>query len=177
MVQAWYPIDSGKRYPKETYIPSPVKGISNLATKFGLGQPFAKINQVDTQSYKGAPLSSKMAKYPVVLFSHGFGRARWEYQAITRELASHGYLVLSVEHTGFGLGTEFRDGRFIPFNPANATPDFDKMATDSICRKSLRSGTPSEERQPRVPCRPSPESRRPSTGRILRRPVRFDRAY
>lgn len=119
MVQAWYPIDSGAGKAKETYVPSPVKGIKSFAASLGMGEQFAEINKVDTQTYKEALLSKKQGKYPIVLFSHGMGDARWEYQSITRELASHGFIVFSIEHTHFSLGVEFKSGKFIPFNTKN----------------------------------------------------------
>ncbi|HEU4962243.1 MAG TPA: alpha/beta fold hydrolase [Bacilli bacterium] len=125
MVQVWYPIDNGNGKAKETYIPSPVNGIESLAHQFGMGDQFAEINKIDTDTYKDAALSNQRNQYPVVLFSHGLGRARWEYQSITRELASHGYIVVSVDHTDFNLGTEFKDGRFVPI--AHLVPDFTKM--------------------------------------------------
>ncbi|WP_274365001.1 alpha/beta hydrolase family protein [Paenibacillus thermotolerans] len=127
MVQVWYPIDNGKGKIKETYIPSPVKGIESLAKSLGMGEQFAAINNIDTDTYRDAILSNREAKYPIVLFSHGFGRARWEYQSITRELASHGFIVFSVDHTHLGFGTEFKDGRFVPFSPVNMAVDFKKM--------------------------------------------------
>ena len=39
-------------------------------------------------------------RLPVVLFSPGFGTPRVLYQALAEDLASHGYLVIAVDHTG-----------------------------------------------------------------------------
>lgn len=114
MVQVWYPIDNGKGKKKETYIPATEKGIDRIISSVKLGKQFADINKINTQSYKNGLLSSKKTKYPIVLFSHGNGQSRWNYQTITRELASHGYIVVSIEHTHFALGTEFNNGRYIP---------------------------------------------------------------
>jgi dienelactone hydrolase len=114
MVQVWYPIDSGKGKKKETYIPATEKGIDKMISSVGLGKQFAEINKINTQSYKNGLLSSKKTKYPIVLFSHGNSQSRWNYQTITRELASHGFIVVSIEHTHFALGTEFNNGRYIP---------------------------------------------------------------
>jgi dienelactone hydrolase len=130
MVQAWYPMDPGTGEQKETYIPSPVQGLDSLTASFGMGKQFTGINAVDTDSYKDAQLSNSESKYPVVLFSHGLGRTRWEYQSITRELASHGYIVISIDHTHFSFGTEFEDGRFVPFSSLINPLDFDKRDED-----------------------------------------------
>ncbi|TLS51665.1 alpha/beta fold hydrolase [Paenibacillus antri] len=126
MVQVWYPIDSVEGFEKETYIPSPANGIESVAASLGMGPQFSAVNEVDTGTYKDALLSDEESKYPIVLFSHGLGRARWEYQSITRELASHGYIVFSIDHTYMNFGTEFKDGRFVPLSPS-LVPDFKAM--------------------------------------------------
>ncbi|MFD2445044.1 alpha/beta hydrolase family protein [Bacillus sp. CGMCC 1.16607] len=114
MVQFWYPIDSGKGKVIEKYIPSTEKGIGQMITSKGFEKKFSDINKINTQSYKDGILSNKKAKYPIVLFSHGNMQSRWNYQTITRELASHGFIVVSIEHSHYALGTEFTNGKFIP---------------------------------------------------------------
>ncbi|MGG2065664.1 alpha/beta hydrolase family protein [Bacillus sp. S14(2024)] len=119
MVQAWYPIDSNDRKGKEMepYIPATINAINQMATTNKFGELFVGVNNVNTQVYKEGVLSSKEDKYPIVLFSHGFGLGNWNYQWLTRELASQGFIVFSIDHTHFSAGTEFNDGRFIPINP------------------------------------------------------------
>ncbi|MFD2369032.1 alpha/beta hydrolase family protein [Brevibacillus sp. GCM10020057] len=117
MVQAWYPIDNGTGKATETYIPATDQGVEKMIASMGLGKTFADINQLNTQAYTNSVLSSKEAKYPIVLFSHGLGCSSWNYQWLTRELASQGFIVFSIEHTHFSFGTEFDDGRFVPIAP------------------------------------------------------------
>lgn len=117
VVQAWYPIDSSAGGETEKYIPVSEKGIEKMIASLGLGKSFAGVNQINTEAYKNAPLSSKNAKYPIVLLSHGLGCGSWNYQSITRELASNGFVVFSIEHTHFSSGAEFQDGRFVPITP------------------------------------------------------------
>jgi hypothetical protein len=53
---------------------------------------------VHVHAHSGA--RARAGRLPVVLFSPGYGVARVSYQAICEDLASHGYLVIAVDHTG-----------------------------------------------------------------------------
>ena len=47
--------------------------------------------------------------FPALVFSHGLGAMRTTYSGITCDLASHGYIVASVEHrwAGFSVAALF----------------------------------------------------------------------
>ncbi|CAI5455068.1 unnamed protein product [Caenorhabditis angaria] len=45
-----------------------------------------------------APLSTKLDKWPVIVFSHGLGGSRNFYSTYCTSIASHGYIVAAVEH-------------------------------------------------------------------------------
>ncbi|WP_394234035.1 alpha/beta hydrolase family protein [Niallia oryzisoli] len=131
-VQVWYPSDkaSSKGKKKEPYLPMTEKGINQIISTFSFGELFADVNDINTQVYKDGRLSTKEKIYPVVLFSHGLGVSNWNYQWLTRELASQGFIVVSIDHSHFSFGTEFQDGRFIPtasqFLPGNSIPQLEE---------------------------------------------------
>ncbi|KND93766.1 Platelet-activating factor acetylhydrolase [Tolypocladium ophioglossoides CBS 100239] len=64
---------------------------------------------------------SKQQKYPLVLFTPGFGDSRLMYGAMARSLASQGYAVVTVDHPFDAMSVEFPDGTIIP--GANFTED------------------------------------------------------
>ncbi|MCC8247492.1 alpha/beta hydrolase family protein [Saccharothrix luteola] len=59
----------------------------------------------------GAPV---LGRWPVVLHSPGFGSARELSAGLTDDLASRGYVVVSMSHTHESLAVEFPDGRVEP---------------------------------------------------------------
>ncbi len=59
----------------------------------------------------GAPV---LGRWPVVLFSPGLGSARELSAGLTDDLASRGYVVVSMSHTHESLAVEFPDGRVEP---------------------------------------------------------------
>jgi len=47
-----------------------------------------------------APADTDGGPYPLVIFSHGFVEYRYAYAYLTEHLASHGFVVMAVDHTG-----------------------------------------------------------------------------
>lgn len=85
MVTLWYPATSARGWPLAVYA-SP-----RLTATLGLPP-------VRVHARNRAP--ARRARLPVVLFSPGFEQPRVLYQALAEDLASHGYLVIGVDHTG-----------------------------------------------------------------------------
>ncbi|MFI0168855.1 alpha/beta hydrolase family protein [Streptomyces sp. NPDC017095] len=60
----------------------------------------------------GAPVHRTGDRLPVILYSHGSGSHRSDHTIMVQELASHGYAVVTVDHT-YDTFTEFPDGRVL----------------------------------------------------------------
>lgn len=58
----------------------------------------ALIGSVEVSVSDGAALASTATPLPLIVFSHGLGSFRGSYAAVCGDLASHGFLVASVEH-------------------------------------------------------------------------------
>lgn len=57
---------------------------------------FGRLQRIELNH--GAPLARLPTRLPVIIFSHGLGGNRAVYSIICSELASHGYVVLAIEH-------------------------------------------------------------------------------
>ncbi len=55
-------------------------------------------------------------KFPLIMFNHGYNSYREGNSFLCIDLASHGYVVISVTHSYEGLCTEFDDGSFVFFD-------------------------------------------------------------
>ncbi|MFJ9948205.1 alpha/beta hydrolase family protein [Kitasatospora sp. NPDC091207] len=65
-----------------------------------------------TAGREGAPVHRTGRPLPVVLYSHGAGSHRADHTVMVQELASHGFAVVTVDHTHDGI-TEFPDGTVV----------------------------------------------------------------
>ena len=65
--------------------------------------------------YENAP-RIEGAKFPPVIFSHGLASYREANSFLLLDIASHGYVVLSIAHPRDGSNTELDDGTVVPFH-------------------------------------------------------------
>lgn len=77
---------------------------------------------VKVPAYKEAPIAPGNEGYPVILFSHGWNGFNAQNTGQALHLASHGYVVVGVQHTYGAVVTVFDDGTIAKNNPS-ALPD------------------------------------------------------
>ena len=73
-------------------------------------------------AYQDAPIASTGNPYPIIVFSHGWNGFAAQSSAQMVELASHGYVVVSMQHTYGAMVTIFPDGETALNNP-DALPE------------------------------------------------------
>ncbi len=101
MVQLWYPAQSSTnrlaryRELKETKLVSSYQSV------------------VLTNSRVDAPIAATELPFPVILFNAGWDSRRTNDTFLTEDLASHGYIVASIDHTYNAEAVAFPDGRVI----------------------------------------------------------------
>ncbi|MHA6757503.1 alpha/beta hydrolase family protein [Streptacidiphilus sp. PAMC 29251] len=124
MAAVWYPARDVRRCPTALWTPPAV--LRPLLAYNGFPADVAL--SPHTVGRLGAPLRRTVERLPVVLFSHGAHDHRAESTIVVQELASHGYAVVTVDHT-YDAFSEFPDGRItVPLDePSLGAADF---ATD-----------------------------------------------
>ncbi|GIG47167.1 hypothetical protein Dsi01nite_052080 [Dactylosporangium siamense] len=122
MISVWYPAESVGRYPRAPWLPPALMQTLMAASGF---DPAAAVAPL-TAGHEGAPVRRRTGRLPVVVFSHGAHGHRAENTVVVQQLASHGYVVVTVDHAGDAF-SEFPDGRIIvpdlPMGPADFADD------------------------------------------------------
>ena len=83
LVDMWFPVDEGAITDEEP-------------AEYTLQGPLALESEV---ALEGPPISSA-GRFPLLVFSHGFGGTNTQSTPLMETLASHGFIILSPEHTG-----------------------------------------------------------------------------
>lgn len=111
MVQFWYPTEAAKPTRRARY-----------RDGRGDGWRTSHLPLVRTRSYPGAPILRSGGKLPVLLFTGPNNRFQNTFQ--TEELASHGYLVVALDHPYSSDLVGFPDGRVTGRRKENIFLDF-----------------------------------------------------
>ena len=105
----WYPAAALTGSEPAVYVPAAWQSVDQL-----LGVNLAAVR---CYAISDPPLSGSLPSFPVLFFSpSGFPPLMWA--TIAEELASHGYVVVGVNHTYETTVTAFSDGRIKQTNPA-----------------------------------------------------------
>jgi predicted dienelactone hydrolase len=105
-VWVWYPAAPAATSEPAAYLPGEWGAVLGPVLGF---DP----SRVAAHSVESAPLAGEPASYPVLIFSPGSGFFAAAYAALAEELASHGYIVVGVNHPYNANVTVFADGRVI----------------------------------------------------------------
>lgn len=113
-VTFWYPAEAPHGRPLR-YHRSPGALASGLAASGPLPAfTFWNLTRARTNSTRAPRFSTREGRSPLLLFSHGFELTGVQNTFEFETLASHGYVVASIEHTYSATGTVLPDGREAP---------------------------------------------------------------
>ena len=127
MVRVWYPSEKVSGGNFAPYLSKAlIKAIALSWDTFTEDSSDSFIT-TPTHSIINAPIAQTKSSYPVLLFSHGFGILP-EFNTINvEELASQGYVVVSINHTYDSAASIFPNGRVITQSPVFYTDDKSKF--------------------------------------------------
>jgi len=123
VVQAWYPAAAGEGAAGPSRY---IDGLERLPDFVSLipGLVMRRYDRIDTHARLDAPVAAQRERWPVVLFSPGYGASRAFYSGLLADLASRGFVVLALDHSYEAPVVELADGRlatpvvrFLPDDP------------------------------------------------------------
>jgi predicted dienelactone hydrolase len=136
MVQVWYPARKMRQASTVPYLTpallSQMKKEQYLDLQSEVMEGWLNLK---THSVLDAPIVTNPRRLPMLVFSHGFGVSRATYTSIIEDLASHGYIVVAIDHPYSGI-TVLADGRILSFGaddrggPAVAVERVEAMTQD-----------------------------------------------
>jgi predicted dienelactone hydrolase len=154
MVSVWYPASSAGRFPSAPWMPQ-VAGalflnqlISSLPTtgpntappgRPPSSIPLPGVRLPVTQARQGAAVDLSAHNYPVVLYQPGFGDVRALGNGLVSDLASRGYIVVTMDDTYEAAEVAFPGGRIVTPRPNQSYVDSVRIADARFVLNELAS--------------------------------------
>lgn len=128
MVQIWYPTENKNNNKREALFPKDKEMFNKYIQTYSnsLNLPdfvFDYWKYSRTNSYENVEILPSTSPYPLVLLSHGMGTSRVLHASQTENLASHGFIVVTIDHTYSTFATIFPDGRVTDYKTKMTTID------------------------------------------------------
>jgi dienelactone hydrolase len=152
MISIWYPATGAAGYPLAPWI-QPAAGalflkqlIGSLPTSGGLAPPGGKPPTIPlpgvqlplNQARQGAPVRSP-GTYPIVIYQPGLGDVRELGTGLASDLASRGYIVVTMDDTYEAAEVEFPGGRVVTAHPDQSPIDSVRIADTRFVLDELAS--------------------------------------
>lgn len=140
MAQIWYPASPEKSDRRARWMPGIEYAAPVIAAKLNLPAfSLGHLQYVTANAYWEAPALPAGGTYPVLIFSHGWEGFKEQNIYQVEELASHGYVVVGINHTYGAIHTLFPDGRQFQTNhdalPSGVSDEVYDQASDTLSRQ------------------------------------------
>lgn len=110
VIWVWYPATSTKGSATAPYLPQPWAKLNESG--LGIGSWIEQdLDSVHTHVVENAHPAK--GRFPVLVFEPGLGKKPFDYTALLEEIASHGYVIVSIFPTD-STDVVFPDGRVVP---------------------------------------------------------------
>jgi len=121
IVQFWYPTEKKEEKALIPYLGDTMPFVKEALKEWYLYYLPSSIfdyllKGIYTHAVPNLPVSHLKEIYPVIIFSHGFACLSNFNTTQLEELASHGYVVVGINHTRDCSVSVFPDGRVVPLN-------------------------------------------------------------
>jgi predicted dienelactone hydrolase len=118
-IQVWYPAKPAATDQQAQWVNHAEIFTRSISQYLGLPPFFLDhLALVKLPAYRNSEVASSSAGYPVILFSHGWNGFNAQNTGQALQLASHGFVVVTVQHPYGAVVTVFDDGTIAKNNPA-----------------------------------------------------------
>lgn len=136
MAQVWYPAKVTSTAKRSQWMSEPKIYAPAIAGFLSMPSFFLDHLALSVSpAYLDVPLAEAGKPYPVILFSHGWKGFNAQSTGQAVELASHGYVVIAIQHTYGAVITVFPDGTVALNNPKALPEDADDPNYEVVARK------------------------------------------
>ncbi|NUR59629.1 MAG: hypothetical protein HOV87_13320 [Catenulispora sp.] len=120
MISVFYPAvrTGGKPFTKQ--FPPEAAAAIGAAAEQNFELPAGLVDWAATTTHSVRDATMAPGRFPVILYSPGAGSARDLNVTLVENLASRGYIVVTIDHTGEAPATEFPDGHIVGNATVNA---------------------------------------------------------
>ncbi len=122
-VTVYYPADPAADAAIASYMTPALQKVSAAQSGFA-----DFLFNITTHTYDSQP--AVPGKFPVLIFSPGFGASTAYYTSLLEDIASHGYVIAALWHPYSEPAVEFADGRLVPAG------DLDSQVNDANIEKT-----------------------------------------
>jgi predicted dienelactone hydrolase len=112
-VVAWYPAAPSPRGDRAPYLREGLAEVRTFATLIKSPGVFDALAEVETHAIVDATPAAAPSRLPVLVFSHGYTGIPSAETALLEDLASHGYLALSIVHPYEATAATLADGSIV----------------------------------------------------------------
>ncbi len=135
MIQVWYPAEVKDADIRAPWMSNASIYAPAIATYINLPSYFLNhLALVEIPAYIDAKVATSDGGFPVILFSHGWNGFNAQNTGQALELASHGYVVVGIQHTYGAVITVFPDGTIAPNNPKALPEDAEDPNYEVVAR-------------------------------------------
>lgn len=118
-IQVWYPSEAAPSAERASWMSHAEIFAPAIASYIGMPSFFLDhLALVKIPAYRESKVAPSDGGYPLIMFSHGWNGFNAQNTGQALQLASHGYVVIGVQHTYGAILTVFKDGTIAHNNPS-----------------------------------------------------------